>query len=167
MPLTRRLINNGNGPLTALSGGKSKIKGATDSASGGATSWCTGRLSPSVLTWQKGASLGLFYQGNSLIHEGSVLTTCSPPKGPSSKCHHGVVRLQGMDWRGDVNMRSTRGALAMRGQRREAAGLAWDSGEPGKATHCGHVAAPKAVRREVLPGQLAQNASSPTLCGKR
>lgn len=27
MPLTRRLINNGNGPLTALSGGKSKIKG--------------------------------------------------------------------------------------------------------------------------------------------
>lgn len=29
-----------------------------------------------------------------------MLTTCSPPKGPSSKCHHGVVRLRGMDWRG-------------------------------------------------------------------
>lgn len=101
MPSTRRLTYKRRKRTAHSSvGWDGQDQGATGSASGAGPPPGARTAVPFRTPVAGGSSPGLFHQGTSRIHEGSALMPCSPPKGPSSQCHRGAVRPQGMDLAG-------------------------------------------------------------------
>lgn len=71
-----------------LETGKAKIKVLADVVPGRSHFPVHRQLSPlgAHVMGERGSSLGS--KGTNPIHEGSALTTSSPPKGPTSQSHH-------------------------------------------------------------------------------